>query len=102
MKIDKTVEEMEQPAKRWEVKALSDKMDAQSDLLKAALTKLDVLMAQPHVTTDEVREMIKIETDKVYAKYDPIYNNTKLVIGALVVAVIGQLVYVGFQLLGHE
>ncbi len=98
----KSTEEMEQPAKRWEVGALSEQVKAQSELIKAVSTKLDVLIAQPHLTKEQVEELIKIQVDKVYAKYDPVYSAAKWFAGVLIVAVVGQVVYLGFQLFGGK
>lgn len=85
----KSTEEMEQPAKRWEVATLSEQFKAQSDLIKAVSGKLDVLILQPHITKEDVKEHVKVEVDKVYAKYDPMYENARKFVWALVLLGLG-------------
>lgn len=97
-----STEQMEQPAKRWEVASLTDQVKAQNDLIKAMSTKLDVLIQQPHITEAQIKEWIGNEVGKVYAKYDPVYSGVKWLAGVLVVAVVGQIVNIWFQVTGSK
>lgn len=91
----KSTEEMEQPAKRWEVAAISEQV-------KVANNKLDILINQPRITKEQVSEMIDSRIKDVHAKYDPVYSAAKWFAGVLIVAVVGQVVYLWFQLTGGK
>ncbi len=98
----KSTAEMEEPAKRWEVSALDDKLIAQGKQLDAMNTKLDVLIKQPYITEVQIKEWIGNEVGKVYAKYDPVYGGVKWLAMVLVVAVVGQIVNIWFQVTGGK
>lgn len=98
----KSTEEMEQAAKRWEVAALSEQVKALSEMVKAVSGKLDVLMSQQHITEKQVDDKIESAKKDVFAKYDPVYGAVKWLGAVLGVAVVGQVVYITFQLLGKS
>lgn len=88
----KTTEEMEKPAKKWEVAALSGKMENQESLIKNVAEKLDKLDAKQITRHDleekllDFKEQLNSEIQKVHLKYDPIAKNASKLGWALVSA----------------
>lgn len=68
------VEEMEQPAKRWQVQAIQDQV-------QTANKKLDVLIAKDYITPKELIEsekklidFVNGKIEVIETKYSPIYK----------------------------
>lgn len=102
--MTRSAEEMEQPAKRWEVDAVRTAMAAQGKQLEAIDVKIDQLLIG-QVTAAHVDDKIanakthlenKINT--LQNKYDPIVDNVKWLTRALILAVIGLVANVATQI----
>lgn len=97
-------EDMERPAKRWEIKAVTTEQAVQGKQLETINLKLDRLL-ESQVTSQHVDDKIKIVDDKlenavkaVHNKYDPVLDNVKWLTRALIVAIFGVLANIVVQL----
>ncbi len=100
----RTIEEMEQPPKRWEVEVVSKAVEAQGEQLKGIDVKLDQILERqvtPQLVDDKIgnlKDRFDNEIKAVYSKYDPIVDNVKWLTRVLVVAVLGLIANVATQL----
>lgn len=85
---------MEKPAKKWEVKAVKDRQDAQEKQFETIDLKLDKLI-ESQITAAHVEDKIKNIDEKfegkikaVYEKYDPSLDNMTWLTRAVIVAVL--------------
>lgn len=101
---NRTIEEMEQPPKRWEVEVVAKAVEAQGKQLEGIDVKLDQILDRqvtPQLVDDKLsnlRERFNNEIKAVYSKYDPIVDNVKWLTRVLVVAVLGLIANVATQL----
>lgn len=82
--VNKTQEELEQPAKVYQLNAVENKVDN-------ALVKLDTLINQTSglVTKAQMDAAIKEEVDKIHLEYRPLKNNLTKFVWLLVASVLG-------------
>lgn len=99
-----TPDDMEKPAKRWEVAAVSRQQEAQSKQLQSIDLKIDKLL-ENQVTSQHVDDKIKVVDDKldnavkaIHLRYGPLVSNIRWVTRALITAILGILANVIVQL----
>lgn len=88
-----SAEEMEQPAKRWEVAAVTSVQMTQNKQLNTIELKVDKIL-NTQVTHQYVDEKVQVLKDR----YDPVVDNVKFLTRALIVGVIGLIANIAVQL----
>jgi hypothetical protein len=95
-----SADEMEKPAKKWEVARLADKMENQENLIKGLGDKMDKMDAK-QITKNDLDErladfttLVNNEVAKLRLRYDPFVNNMKKLGWLIAGGVVGLVVQI--------
>lgn len=104
MVAKKTQEELEQTVKGYQLEAVETKVDAMNLKLDTILTQTNGLVTPAQLEDAKIalKDYVKEEIKKIHLTYNPLKTKINTLNGVLTTAVVLQLVYIVFNIVGGK